>query len=162
MRIRLHSLGGFCRHIAGVAAVEFALTVPVLILLLFGIIETGRALWAKNSLQYAVERAARCGAVYSTCINAGLSTCGVTCASDAAIKTYAVTQVYDQTISAGAFTVSHPVDASGHASLCVAGSWTFTLWFQSLSKLPIVRNTVVMPPIVLASNSCRPNMSLPE
>jgi Flp pilus assembly protein TadG len=56
MRTRLHSLGGFCRDIAGSAAVEFALTAPILILLLFGIIETGRALWAKNSLQYAVER----------------------------------------------------------------------------------------------------------
>jgi len=161
MRTRLHSLGGFCRDIAGSAAVEFALTVPVLILLLFGIVETGRALWAKNSLQYAVERAARCGSVYYTCNGAGLGSCGV-CVSDAATKAYAVTQVYDQPISSDAFTITHPVDANGYTSLCVAGSWTFTPWFQSLTKLPIVRNVVVMPPITLASTSCRSNMQLPE
>ena len=136
MRLRLHFLGGFCRNIAGSAAVEFALTAPVLILLLFGIVEAGRALWATNSLQYAVERAARCGVVNHTTV----------CPSDAAIKTYAVTQVYDRPISSDAFTVNHPVDANGAKSLCVAGSLTFTPWFQSLT---------MMPPIALTSNSCR-------
>lgn len=146
MRFRLHSLDGFCRDIAGSAAVEFACTAPLLILLLFGIVETGRVLWTKNSLQYAVERATRCGVVNQTTV----------CPSDVAIKTYAVTQVYGQPIGSGAFTVNHLVDANGAKSLCVAVSWTFTPWFQSLTKLPLVRNVVLMGPIALTGNSCRP------
>jgi hypothetical protein len=155
MRIGLHSLGGFCRDIAGSAAVEFALTAPVLILLMFGIIEAGRALWAQNSLQYAVERAARCGVVYYTCnlskqADPSFSgSCGV-CVSNAAMKDYAVTQVYDQLISSSAFTITRP----SATNLCVAGSWTFAPWFQSF-KLPMVGNVVVMPPITLTSQSCR-------
>jgi Flp pilus assembly protein TadG len=135
MRTRLHSFGRFYRDIAGSAAVEFAATAPVLILLLFGIVEAGRSLWATNSLQYAVERAARCGVVNST----------ITCPSDDAIKAYAVTQVYAQSISSDAFTVTRD-SVNGAQRLCVAASWTFTPWFQSLT---------MMPSIALGRNSCR-------
>jgi hypothetical protein len=106
-------LRAFCRRISGSAAVEFALTAPILILLTFAIIEFGRAWWAKNSLEYAVERAARYAVV-----------CPSTCPSDAAIQTYAASQVYDQSISLDAFSVTHPASA-----LCVNYSYTFTPWF---------------------------------
>ena len=42
------------------AAVEFAIVVGPLILLLFGIMECGRALWLLNALHYSSEEAARC------------------------------------------------------------------------------------------------------
>ena len=42
------------------AAVEFAIVVGPLILLLFGIMECGRALWLLNGLHYSSEEAARC------------------------------------------------------------------------------------------------------
>ena len=42
------------------AAVEFAIVVGPLILLLIGIMEFGRALWLLNALHYASEEAARC------------------------------------------------------------------------------------------------------
>lgn len=155
MRICFHSFGGFCRDIAGSAAVEFAVTVPVLILLMFGMIETGRALWAQNSLQYAVERATRCRVVYLTCNNDGYTSCGV-CSSDTATQTYAAGQVYyhyDGTVNSSAFTVSHP---NSGKTLCVASSFAFLPAFQNLTNLPIVRNVSIMPPITLTSNSCRP------
>ena len=41
-------------------AVEFAIVVGPLILLLVGIMECGRALWLLNALHYASEEAARC------------------------------------------------------------------------------------------------------
>lgn len=43
----------------GTVAVEFALLLPVLLLLLLGIFEFGRALWIRQTLQFAVESAAR-------------------------------------------------------------------------------------------------------
>ncbi len=45
---------------AGNAAVEFALIIPVLLLLIIGIYEFGRAYWIQNTLQYAAEQTARC------------------------------------------------------------------------------------------------------
>ena len=50
---------------SGATAVEMALLLPVLLSLLFGICEFGRAMWTQTSLQYAVEEAARCAAINS-------------------------------------------------------------------------------------------------
>jgi Flp pilus assembly protein TadG len=54
-RQRLDRLG--C---AGNAAVEFALMIPVLLLLIIGIYEFGRAYWIQNTVQYAAEQTGRC------------------------------------------------------------------------------------------------------
>jgi Flp pilus assembly protein TadG len=43
----------------GAAATEFAIILPVLLLILMGLIDFAMALHTKNTLQYAVERAAR-------------------------------------------------------------------------------------------------------
>lgn len=64
----------------GVAAIEFALVVPVFLVLVFGIIETGRLMWQQVSMQRAVAVAARCGA---------LATPG--CISDLEVRNRAVT-----------------------------------------------------------------------
>lgn len=50
-----------CR--GGIAAVEFALVAPALLLLVFGIVEFGLALWKLNALHYSVETAARCASI---------------------------------------------------------------------------------------------------
>lgn len=56
----------------GNALVEFALIAPVLLLVLFGTIEAGRALWLQNALHYAVQAAARCASINTTtCSNLG-------------------------------------------------------------------------------------------
>lgn len=47
----------------GAAAVEFALVVVVFLLLVFGIIELGRALWTWNSAVDSVRRGARSAAI---------------------------------------------------------------------------------------------------
>ena len=46
-----------CR--VGASAVEFALISPVFLVMVGGILEIGRALYIRNTLQYAVEEAAR-------------------------------------------------------------------------------------------------------
>lgn len=48
-----------CRSRRGAAAVEFGLIAPILLLVLVGTIEAGRAIWTRNALQFAAEEAAR-------------------------------------------------------------------------------------------------------
>ena len=50
----------------GNAAIEVALTAPAVLLLLFGIIEFGRAMWLKNALDFSVAEAARCASINPT------------------------------------------------------------------------------------------------
>jgi Flp pilus assembly protein TadG len=101
----------------GSTAVEFAFVVPLLFLLMFAVIEFGRAWWAKSSYQYAVERAARYAVV-----------CGTgACPSDAAVQTYAANQVYAQSVDSTSFSVTHfpgPPTAT-----CVNYSFNFAPWF---------------------------------
>lgn len=59
---------------AGAAAVEFALVVPIFLLLLIGIMEFGRLLWTQNALHYAVEEAARCSAIDSSLCGSATAT----------------------------------------------------------------------------------------
>ncbi|HLO77311.1 MAG TPA: TadE/TadG family type IV pilus assembly protein [Magnetospirillum sp.] len=47
------------RDCTGAMAVEFALLLPVLLLMLTGILEFGRAMWIRQDMQFAVEEAAR-------------------------------------------------------------------------------------------------------
>jgi Flp pilus assembly protein TadG len=114
MLTALRRIRAFGRGNSGASAVEFALAAPFLFLLLFAIVEFGRAWWAKNSLQYAVERAAR----YAVVCAAG------TCPSDTAVQTYAANQLYAQSVNSNAFSVTHPAGA-----LCVSYSFGYTPWF---------------------------------
>ena len=70
--------------IRGVTAVEFALILWPLLLLLLGTIDGGRMLWTQNSLQFAVEQAAR----YA------VTSCTTTCATTAQIQSYAISKTY--------------------------------------------------------------------
>lgn len=48
----------------GQAAVEFALVLPILLLLIFGIIDFGRVLYTKNALTSLSQEAARHASIY--------------------------------------------------------------------------------------------------
>lgn len=50
----------------GSTAIEFGFVLTPLVLLLFGAIEFGRAMWLQNALNYAVEQAARCASIDTT------------------------------------------------------------------------------------------------
>ena len=49
----------------GVAAIEFAFVLPVLLLISFGIIDYGRSIWSQTTLDYAAQATARCAAIGS-------------------------------------------------------------------------------------------------
>lgn len=50
----------------GSVAVEFAMILPILLTLMLGVMEFGRAMWIRQTLQYAVESAARTALADST------------------------------------------------------------------------------------------------
>jgi Flp pilus assembly protein TadG len=57
MVLPIRAFGGNQR---GGAALEFAFVAIPLVLFLFGITETSRAVWTQNALQYGADAAARC------------------------------------------------------------------------------------------------------
>jgi Flp pilus assembly protein TadG len=114
----------FGRSNAGSSAVEFALAAPILFLLMFAIIEFGRAWWAKNSLQYAVERAARYAVV---CDPAAVPP--APCPSVSQVTTFAASQAYDQSATSANFTVLPKTLVSGQTVTCVQYVYQFTPWF---------------------------------
>lgn len=79
----------------GTTAIEVALVFPVFLLMLLGVFEFGRAMWTQSALQYAVQVAARCGAVDIT-----------TCASPSEVIAFAVAQTQPLTVPSSAFTAT--------------------------------------------------------
>ena len=57
-------LGRFSRDRRGVVAVEFALVIPVFLLMVYGFMELGRMLFIQNSLGHAVYEAQRYAIVH--------------------------------------------------------------------------------------------------
>src|SRR5690348_16032393 len=92
----------------GAAAVEFAMTVPILLVAMLGLIEFGRVLWAQNALHFAVEEAARCATIDVT-----------TCGNTNETKTFAST-ASGFTFPTSAFTVT--TETCGNQ---VVGSYAF-------------------------------------
>jgi Flp pilus assembly protein TadG len=60
-----------CRK--GSVAIEFALIIPVALMILVGIIEVGRAMWVRTSLQFVAEEGARYMMVHQNASDADLS-----------------------------------------------------------------------------------------
>ena len=60
-----------CRK--GSVAVEFALIIPVALTILFGIVEVGRAMWVRTSLQFVAEEGTRYMMVHQNAPDAELS-----------------------------------------------------------------------------------------
>jgi len=68
----LVSFRRFALNSTGSVAVEFALLLPVYIAFIFGVIEFGRMIWIRNSMEFAVESAARYGAITSGATEASI------------------------------------------------------------------------------------------
>jgi Flp pilus assembly protein TadG len=79
----------------GNVAIEYGLILPMLLLLVLGIVDTGRLLWTYATLSHAVDAAARCGAITAP-----------SCANSTQIAAYAVTQAYGLVIPSTDFTVT--------------------------------------------------------
>ncbi len=89
--------GRLLRDRHGGAAVELALLFPFLSLIILGAVDAGWMLWSASTLDFAVEEAARCGAVDA-------SNCGTT----SNIQGVAVGKAMGLSMSASDFTVTSP------------------------------------------------------
>ncbi|MGQ0443831.1 MAG: TadE/TadG family type IV pilus assembly protein [Beijerinckiaceae bacterium] len=113
----------------GATAVEFALTMPVFLLMLLGVWQLCFGLWAQFALQHGAGMAARC-------MNVNPTVCGTSTISST--QSYAAAQSYGLNPSPSVFTVSNPtcgyqVSATYTVSPVVAhiGIPTYTLYAQA-------------------------------
>jgi Flp pilus assembly protein TadG len=110
----------YARDEQGSAAVEFALLVPVTLLLLLGIFHLCFVTYAAGSLHWAVEQAARCASVGQR--NTGLS-CGTSISS---VQTYA-RSIYQGPLVSPTFTASEVTSATTGYCRQVTGSGTYRI-----------------------------------
>ncbi|OIQ63918.1 TadE-like protein [mine drainage metagenome] len=116
----------FCRR--GAAAIEYAIVLPVLLMFVLGIMDTGRLLWTYATIYKATEAAARCAAIAAAVPTA------VACTTSAQTQTYAVDAAWGLAIDASTFTVSSPAcGIQVHASY----DFQFTIpWFPTFGESP--------------------------
>lgn len=110
----LHAL---LRKDHGSAAVEFALVLPVLVVLVFGIYHLCFAMYAAASVRWTVEQTARCGAISQA--NTGLS-----CGTRALAATYARSVYSGPRLSSISFT---PSDDTTNKCRKVHGQGTYPI-----------------------------------
>lgn len=119
---------------AGVTMLEFALLLPIFVLLVAGVAELGRVMWAQNALQHGVQMAARCMTI-------SLGSCDTS--SDT--QSYAAKETFGLNPPASTFTVSTP--ACGNM---VSASYKFTF------VAPVIAN-FFGGKLVLTASSCFPS-----
>ena len=102
----------------GAVAIEYALILPALLLLVIGIIDTGRVLWTYTTLYRATEAAARCAAINTT-----------DCGTVGQVQSYAVAQAFGLKIDAAAFSV-----ATAACGIQVNGRYDFTFAIPAFTK----------------------------
>lgn len=120
----------------GSAAVEFALVVPFLLALLFGIFEFGQAAFTQGILDYAVEQAARCASVNTT-----------TCGTSALTKTFAAGLTTPLNLPTSTFTLS----SAACGNLVTA---SYALGF--VGAMPLLGGALFPTSVTLTSQSCYP------
>ena len=126
----------------GASAIEMAVLMPALLMLLLGICEFGRALWTQTTLQSAVEAAARCAAV-------NLSKCTASGGTTTDVPGYAASQAVGLSIPASAFTYTANA-ACGNSSTSEGSQVIASYAFQSpVSQLVPVN-------VTLSAKSCHP------
>ena len=123
-------MSGLRRCGTGEVAIEFAILFTTAMLLVLGLVEFGRALWYQSTLDYAVQSAARCGAVNTSA-----------CGSAAQIQQFAVSMAPGLAITTGNFAVTSPscgtqVVASYTFQTIVPGLLPFTMNLNATACFP--------------------------
>ena len=138
---------------AGHATAEFAMIIPVLLLMIIGIFEFGRAYWIQNTLQYAAEQTARCVLGKSTYSSTGTtidtSSSSTTCPFTA--NTAGLTSVTWDSTSNTAVTCF-----TGSLAKCQKVRLTYPFQFNGLLAAMmglVVRGSASMPTITFEGKS---------
>lgn len=105
-----------------VTSIEFAITAPLFILIIFGLLQFGLWIWTQFALQHATEMAARCASVNSTI-----------CGTASAIQTYAAQQALGLTVPSSIFAFSQTSCGNEVTAHYMFPSFAPALGFPSLT-----------------------------
>jgi|SRR5579859_256141 len=125
----------FAKDTAGAAALEFGLVLPAFVAVILGIMQVAYLLWIDNLLHYAVNGAARCGAVGST-----VYPCAGSGATNMISTADALFGMAVASIPAGTFVANSACSGSG-----LTARYTVTF--------------LLVAPVTLGASSCYPNYS---
>ena len=108
-----------CRK--GATAVEFALVAPVFLVMTLGVVEVGRVLWIKATMQHAAEQTTRYFMVNNADCTSDLATCLTT------LQTYATSRLGESGMVTSDFTVAAAeTTISSTTYMQVSVTYTFT------------------------------------
>jgi len=136
----------------GAAAVEFAIVVGPLMILMFGVFEFGRLLWTREALQETAASGARCMAMTSTsCASAGAY-------SSSATQSYmiGVAGNWGVTLTNGDLTLNNNTTCAGITATKGFSTVTINYTFQSVVPKEI---TALNGGKALSATACFPNNS---
>jgi Flp pilus assembly protein TadG len=119
----------FLRARTGAVAAEFAMVIPVMLLITLGTINLGIMTYAFSALHFAVEAGARCGAIDTT-----------NCASDSSAQTFAAGKYKGPDIS--------PAFAGSNTGSCYQMVGTGTFHFVTgVASLPVSMSATACYPL---------------
>jgi len=116
-------------HGRGQSLVEFALVVPIFILMLFGLVDMGRLVHANSALSQAAREGARVASVQAYWIGATGTDCGPggpTCpANEAAFRANVLTAANGMMVAVATINDAHlHLSCTGASAAAPSGAWT--------------------------------------
>jgi Flp pilus assembly protein TadG len=135
--IRLHEL---CHNTRAASAAEFALVLPVLLLLLFGIIDGGRLMWEFNRAEKATQMGARYAVVTDPVLGSGFSD-----------YSFAVSDAVTQGTAVPTANFDTATCTEGSCS-CVGGAVCDSVAYDGTAFQAIVDRMATMYPQITAAN----------
>jgi Flp pilus assembly protein TadG len=132
----------------GATAAEFALVVPMFLLVIFGIFEFGQYLWTSSVLQQTAVQTARCmGVLQSQCASGGLYS-----SANSASYGQTVAAGYGLGLAGSNFALSRSASCAG-----VSGFSQVTVSYRFYAVVPVV--TAMVGGVPMTATACFPNRS---
>ena len=126
----------FLKGSRGAVAIEFAFIFPLLLAMMFGVVEYGRFLWIQNTMLHGVEDAARY-AVFDLRTTASQSTTATNTVAYAKQHMYSMTKLSGMTP-----VVTYPTGANGTSMVLVRATYPFKPLISGLTQAANVTITV--------------------
>ena len=142
----------FLRSKSGASAVEFAMVLPPLLLMMLAVLEFGRLLWTREALQETAAAGARCmGMTAGSCASGGSY-------SSSATTTYVqgVATTWGLTLTGSNITLNSNTTCAGVTAANGFSTVTLTYTFQSVVPNEVLALQSGAP---LTTTACFPNNS---